>query len=350
MVFESIQPGVPDPMYELKKTADNDQSPLKVDLGVGIYRNENGLYQELSSVREAKKRIAAADLGHDYEITTGNREFLSEASRVMFGNGNIDPENLASVQTISGTGAIHLALLFIARSMSPLTKVFVGVPAWGNYKPALELVHLQITEYQHYDPSTRSFDHRATLDAIQSAPPGSVFILQGCCHNPTGADPIPEQWDEIVDALEEGSHLPLFDLAYQGLGQGLDEDAYAVRLCARRGMEMLVCQSFSKNFAIYGERCGALHIGCRDDKAAANVHDQLRCLIRWEISSSPAYGSRIVKTVLTDDQMTAEWKSELSSMRERIKDLRLQLCHQLTHVLKTPGDWTHITRENGLFA
>lgn len=253
------------------------------------------------------------------------------------------------MQTISGTGAVHLAFLFIARNISPLTKVYVGVPAWGNYKPALELVGLEATEYRHYDPSTRIFDHRATLEVIEGAPSGSLFILQGCCHNPTGADPTPEQWDEIADALEAGGHLPLFDLAYQGLGRGLDEDAYAIRLCARRGMEMLVCQSFSKNFAIYGERCGALHFACRDGKAAANVHDQLRCLIRWEISSSPAFGSRIVKTVLTDDGLTVKWyaelntfaypkltpfrKAELSSMRERIQDLRLQLFHQLTYVL-----------------
>lgn len=185
--------------------------------------------------------------------------------------------------------------------------MFVGVPTWGNYKPALDLVGLQTMEYRHYDPSTRSYDHNSTMLAIEEAPAGSVFIFQGCCHNPTGADPTPEQWSEIVDALKVGRHLPLFDLAYQGLGQGLDEDAYAVRLCARRGLELLACQSFSKSFALYGERCGSLHVACEDSKAAANVHDQLRCLIRWEISSAPAYGSRLVKLVLQDDHMNADW-------------------------------------------
>ncbi|UKZ69362.1 uncharacterized protein TrAtP1_010370 [Trichoderma atroviride] len=326
MIFESVQPGVPDPMYNLKKRADSDLSPSKVDLGVGIYRNEQGAYQELQCVKEAKQVLAKIDLGHDYELTTGNPGFLKEASGIMFGQGGVSPAKgschrtslrasnltnwpvqLASVQTISGSGAVHLAALFISRCISPYIKVFVGVPTWGNYKPALDLVGLQTIEYRHYDPSTRSYDHDSTILAIKEAPEGSAFIFQGCCHNPTGADPTPEQWSEIVDALKVGRHLPLFDLAYQGLGQGLDEDAYAVSLCARRRLEFLACQSLSKNFALYGERCGSLHVICKDSRAAANVHDQLRCLIRWEMSSTPAYGSRLVKLVLQDGHMNADW-------------------------------------------
>lgn len=216
------------------------------------------------------------------------------------------------MQTISGTGAVHLAALFLSRFLPPDTNVYVGVPAWGNYKPAFALVNIQINEYQHFNPTTRTYDHTATLQAMRDAPDGSVFILQGCCHNPTGADPTPDQWDEIADALEAGSHLPLFDLAYQGLGRGIEEDAYPVRLCTQRGMETIVCQSFSKNFALYGERCGALHITCRDRKAAANVHDQLRCLIRWEFSSAPAFGSRLVKIVLADDNLSESWYGPLN--------------------------------------
>ncbi|KAM0326288.1 hypothetical protein ACHAQA_006886 [Verticillium albo-atrum] len=307
MVFETIQPGLPDPMDVLKRGADNDVSSAKVDVGVGIYRNESGLYQELECVSRAKLELAAANAGHDYEITTGNKEFLQRAARVMFGDGNIPLEKLASVQTISGTGAVHLAALFIARCVSPLAQVYVGTPTWGNYRPQLELVGLQVLTYQYYDAVTRTYDHESTLQAMRDAPPSSVFVLQGCCHNPTGVDPSPAQWEEIADAVEAGNHITLLDVAYQGLGRGLDEDAFAVRLFARRGLEMMVCQSFSKNFAIYGERCGALHVACRDGQTAANVYDRLRCLIRWEFSSSPIFGSRVVKTVLSDNVLTESW-------------------------------------------
>lgn len=211
------------------------------------------------------------------------------------------------MQTISGTGAVHLAALFIAQYLAPETKVYVGVPTWGNYRPTFELVGKQVTQFAYIKSSVRSYDHETTIATIASAPPSSVFILQACCHNPTGLDPTPDQWNEILDKIEQGNHLPLFDIAYQGLGKGMAEDAYAARECVRRGIEAFICQSFSKNFAIYGERCGALHVACKTAGAAANVHDRLRCLIRWEVSSSPAYGSRLVNIVLGSDDLQKEW-------------------------------------------
>lgn len=185
--------------------------------------------------------------------------------------------------------------------------MYVGVPAWGNYKPLFELVGLEVVEYAYYDAAKRTLDFHAVLEAARSAPPSSVFILQACCHNPTGMDPTPAQWKELALALQEGGHIPLFDMAYQGLGNGLDEDASAVRLFASMGFDMLVCQSFSKNFALYGERCGALHVVCHNAEISANVYDRLRCLIRWEFSSSPAYGSRLVSIVLNSDRMGQSW-------------------------------------------
>lgn len=185
--------------------------------------------------------------------------------------------------------------------------IYVGVPAWGNYKPLFELTGLEVVEYSYYDSSKRSIDFQSILRAVKGAPPHSVFILQGCCHNPTGADLTPDQWKELAIALRGRDHLPLFDVAYQGLGDGLDEDAYAVRLYASMGFEMFVCQSFSKNFALYGERCGALHAVCGDAEASFRIYDRLRCIIRWEFSSSPAFGSRLVNIVLRSETMTQIW-------------------------------------------
>ncbi|KAG9251639.1 aspartate aminotransferase [Emericellopsis atlantica] len=355
MGFEHIQPGPPDPMYTLKYKADNDTSSEKVDLGVGIYRDEEGHYQGLESVKQAESELFKADPGHDYEMTTGNQDFLAQASQTVFGKKSIAFDKLtvpqvASVQTISGTGAVHLAALFIAQCMSSKTAVYVGVPTWGNYRPAMELVGLRQLEYPYLDEETRTFDHETTLEVIRTAEPSSVFVLQACCHNPTACDPTPAQWEEIIELLHAGKHIPLFDMAYQGLGDGIDEDAYAVRAAARKGLNMFVCQSFSKNMALYGERCGALHVACESSAVAANVHDRLRCLLRWEVSSAPIYGSRLANIVLQNDELKQTWEAELGTMRKRLGQLRRQLFILLTEKFQTPGDWTHITREKGLFS
>lgn len=170
-----------------------------------------------------------------------------------------------------------------------------------------ELVGLEVSEYSYYDSNSRCIDFNSIISAAHSAPPGSIFVVQGCCHNPTGADPTREQWNELAATFKELGHFILLDIAYQGLGNGMDQDAYAVRLFASLGLEMFVCQSFSKNFALYGERCGVLHAVCPDAKTALDVHDRLRCLIRWEFSSSPAYGSRLVEVVLESDQLVDTW-------------------------------------------
>ncbi|KAL6884754.1 pyridoxal phosphate-dependent transferase, partial [Trichoderma evansii] len=351
-MFSSIRKGPADPMYFLKIAADNDTCHEKADLGVGIYRNENGLYSELGAVAQAKTVLAKNDPGHDYEVTIGNERFLDNAARLIFGQNcqPMDSGNITSVQTISGTGANHIAALALRQSISPRPKVFVGTPTWGNYKPIFELVGLEVLEYSYFDTNTRTVDFSSILSAVQAAPPRSVFVLQACCHNPTGADPTKEQWQTLGSVMKKHGHFAFFDIAYQGLGDGLEEDAYAVRLFASLGFEMFICQSFSKNFALYGERCGVLHAVCLNPETATNVRDRLRCLIRWEFSSSPAYGSRLVTIVLESDQLADDWLQELSEIQHRLKSLRKQLHYKLTNVLNTPGDWDHILQETGLFS
>ncbi|GKU09367.1 aspartate aminotransferase [Fusarium langsethiae] len=351
-MFASFQQGPPDPMFFLKNVADQDSSPDKADLGVGIYRNESGQYSELKAVAQAKTVLAKKNLGHDYEITTGNGQFLTHAAHLLFGKEStrLSSGHVASVQTISGTGANHLAALALSQSVSPRPQVYVGTPTWGNYKPIFELVGMEVIEYTYLDPKTRCVDFSSILSAAHSAPSKSVFILQACCHNPTGADLTKEQWQELALVMKQYNHFAFFDIAYQGLGNGIVEDAYPIRLFADLGFEMFVCQSFSKNFALYGERCGALHAVCPNAETAANVHDRLRCLIRWEFSSSPVYGSRLVTIVLESDALTSKWFQELSEMQQRLKSLRKQLHHNLVEVFKTPGDWEHILMETGLFS
>ncbi|CEI70831.1 hypothetical protein FVEN_g691 [Fusarium venenatum] len=351
-MFESFQQGPPDPMFFLKNVADQDSSPEKADLGVGIYRNESGHYSELEAVAQAKLVLAENNPGHDYEITTGNGQFLNHAANLLFGKEcqRLKSGHVASVQTISGTGANHIAALALSQSVSPRPQVYVGTPTWGNYKPIFELVGMEVIEYSYLDPKTRCIDFASILSAAHSAPSRSVFILQACCHNPTGADLAKEQWQELALVMKQHNHFAFFDIAYQGLGNGIVEDAYPIRLFADLEFEMFVCQSFSKNFALYGERCGVLHAVCPSGETAANVHDRLRCLIRWEFSSSPAYGSRLVSIVLESDHLTGDWFKELSHMQQRLKNLRKQLHYNLVEVFKTPGNWEHILMETGLFS
>lgn len=191
--------------------------------------------------------------------------------------------------------------------MQPKPRVYIGVPTWGNHVPIFQDAGLETTTYAYLDSSKHAINFPVILDTIRTAPAGSVFVLQGCCHNPTGVDLSLQQWKQLAAELKAHGHLPFFDTAYQGLGDGLDEDSAGVRVFAEAGMEMLVCQSFSKNFALYGERCGALHVVGHTPEVAANVQDRLRSLIRHTYSSSPAYGSRLVKIVLSDGKLSELW-------------------------------------------
>ncbi|KAH7361191.1 aspartate aminotransferase [Pyrenochaeta sp. MPI-SDFR-AT-0127] len=352
MFFQDVPQGPPDPVYILKNAVDADKSPEKVDLGVGVYRNEQAQYNELGAIREAKTILTKKELGHDYEVTTGDAEFVKNAATVLFGRDckAMQLSNVTSVQAISGTGSIHLAALFLSRCASFKGKsVYIGTPAWGNYEPLFNLVGLEVVKYKYYDATKGSVDFDSVLDAVSKATEGSIFVLQGCCHNPSGADLKPEQWRKLAQAMKPRNLFPFFDMAYQGLGASLDDDAYGLRHFEEQGFELLACQSFSKNFGLYGERCGVLHVVSENEKVAANVYDQLRCLIRWEFSSSPAYGSRLVNTILGSEQLSSKWTDELIVMRQRLVGLRRSLHSELVEARKTPGDWSAILSSTGLF-
>ena len=210
--------------------------------------------------------------------------------------------------------------------------------------------------YPHLDKNF-NLDFASTISNIRSAPKQSIFVLQAVCHNPTGADYTQGQWADIADALRAGGHFAYLDTAYQGLGNGLDEDAWAIRHFAEKGVDMLVCQSFSKNMGLYSERVGALHVVCSSSEIAANVLDQLRSFTRWEVSSSPAYGAQIVETILSDESLAKEWREQLGAARQRLRGLRKELHRLLTEDLATPSPrtssvrgWDQLIEENGLFS
>ena len=279
-----------------------------------------------------------------YDLS-GNPAYATQNSQVV------------SFQTISGTGAVHLGALFLARfyPRSSSQAVYFSSPTWANHNQIFSNVQLPIETYPYFSASTKGLDFHGMLAAIESARPGSIILLHACAHNPTGVDPTREQWKEIARLITEKKHFPFFDCAYQGFASGnLESDAWAVRYFLEQGFEMCVAQSFAKNFGLYGERAGAFHFVTGPGPDASNtiqrIASQLAILQRSEISNPPAYGARIASTILNDPKLFGEWEANLRTMAGRIKDMRSSLREKLESLNGKEGSWKHITDQIGMFS
>lgn len=345
--FASVAGCPVDPVMNIMATYAQDTDKDKIDVSIGVYKTPSGGVYTLPSIAEAKERLAANDPGHSYTSMRGIPDYVAGAREVVFGADLASSNKIASLQTISGTGAIHMALAFL---MAIHRRDFViGVPAWDNYAPMIEHVGGTVHTYRHYDPATGEVDFGALLAAIDLAPTGAVFMLQACCHNPTGADYSQDQWKKISTAIKAKGHFTLFDIAYQGLSTGsLAEDAWPVRYFMEHDMEFMVCQSFSKNLGLYSERSGCLHAVGRDEESVHNVQSQLVSLFRLECSFAPAYGARLVAHVTNDNDLKQQWHGEVAAMASSIVDLRKTVLERLEK-LGTPGKWDHVVKQLGMF-
>jgi aspartate aminotransferase len=271
----------------------------------------------------------------------------------------ISCRQVSSLQTISGTGAVHLGGLFLAKfhPQNPRPSVYLSNPTWANHNQIFTNIGLSITSYPYFSTKTKGLDIDGMLGTLRAAPAGSIIVLHACAHNPTGVDPTPEQWKEIAAVIRERQHFPFFDCAYQGFASGdLARDAWAIRYFVEQGFELCVAQSFAKNFGLYGERAGAFHFVTApgsdvDDATTANQHvaSQLTILQRSEISNPPAYGARIASLILNDAQLFAQWEEDLRTMSGRIIEMRQGLRARL-EAKRTPGNWDHITSQIGMFS
>jgi len=253
-------------------------------------------------------------------------------------------------QSISGTGANFLGATLLQSFYRPGAVILVSKPTWANHHAMFSGVGLKVQEYAYWDKQSLALDLDGMLRDIRNAPDGSIVLLHVCAHNPTGVDPTKEQWGKIADAIKEKGHFPFFDGAYQGFASGdLDADAWSVRYFVERGFELLACQSFAKNFGIYGERAGCLTIVAKDADAAKRVGTQLSKIVRRCYSNPPTFGARVVSTVLNNAELYAEWRNDLKTMAGRINGMRLQL-RSILEELKTPGSWAHITTQIGMFS
>lgn len=362
-VLSGLAPVPLDEIFALNGAYASDSAPQKVSLGVGVYRTDDGKPWPLPVVERAEKALQAENspFRHEYSAIEGDVGFLKLARNLMFGfedndNGNdknsanaAAKQRIASVQTVAGTGANHLGALFLRTHMKPKT-VWLSNPSWGNHFAIWETAGVQYKTYPYYDASNRSFDFQGMMNTLEKeAAPGDVVLLHACAHNPTGLDPTKEQWEDIAELCERKKLFPFFDSAYQGFASGsADEDAWAVRYFFENKpeMEMCVAQSFSKNFGLYGQRVGAFHYVLNDSSRDLQgaVFSNLCQLIRGEYSMGPVGGCGIVKKVLTDEALTAEWHENLKTMSSRIKSMRKALYDELVR-LETPGTWEHIVQQ-----
>lgn len=345
-MFKQLQATAEDPILGLFERYQADARPHKVNLGIGLYTDAAGRLPVLDSVRAVRDALghrAMAPSG--YLPTEGDAALRRAACELVFGDA--DPAFITTVQTLAGTGALALGADFLRRSLGR-REIWVSDPTWGNHAPIFEGSGLAVRHYPYYDPATGGLNFAGMLAALRGLAAGSVVLLQPCCHNPTGVDPSPAQWQQVLDVVAERELLPFFDMAYQGFGRGMQEDAEAVRACVRRGLPCLVASSYSKIFSLYGERIGTLSIHAPD----GHPHDvlgQLKNLVRGRYTCPPAFGAALVAGVLGDAALKRQWQGELEAMRLRMRGVREALHAHLARAAPA-ADWRYLLAQQGMFS
>jgi aspartate aminotransferase len=350
-MFESLRAVPADPILNLSVLYRQDTNPNKVDLGVGVYKDETGHTAIMEAVSRAEERLLTEEDTKAYVGMAGSKRFCDLLAQLTLGaDHNVLADNRVAVaQTPGGSGALRVLGEFI-NVAKPGATVWVGNPTWANHIPVMTSSGLTVKQYPYYDPETRGVDFDAMMAALEAdAQAGDVVLLHGCCHNPSGADLSLEQWQATADLIKAKGLLPYVDIAYQGLGEGMEEDAAGLRLMANTVPEMVIASSCSKNFGLYRERTGTAMIIAATAEQANLAQSQMNSVIRSNYSMPPSHGAMVVETILSDPKLKQMWRDELKTMRKRIKDLR----SQLVDAIKAEGveqDFSFIERQNGMFS
>lgn len=322
-LFSQLQPRPDDPILGLNELFQKDERPEKVNLTVGAYLTDAGVMPLLPTVEEAARRVLARREPHAYIPMSGLPAYNESVRRLLFGAERAPAlsERTATVQTIGGTGALYLAALF-AKNVLGVKLVVVSDPTWGNHIAIFKLAGLEVATYPYYNRTLGGLRFDGMRSALSTLPANTMVLIHACCHNPTGVDLPRDAWSEVVKIVKERNLVPLLDIAYQGLGDGLDEDGYAPRLFADEGVATLVAASSSKNFALYGQRAGALHVLTRSGEEKRTVESILKSLVRSSYSNPPKFAGSVVAEVLADPELEARWRKEVDEMRERMVLMR----------------------------
>lgn len=334
-----------DPILGLTEAFMNDERANKVNLGVGVYLDDQGAVPLLRCIREAGHRILAEPRAHSYLAISGLASYIEAVRSLVFGAGTW--ERIASVQALGGTGALKVGADFL-RAALPEAEVYISDPSWENHRQIFSRAGFKVSTYPYYDADTKGVDVDAMLTAIRQAPHGSIIVLHACCHNPTGYDLDSAQWGQLIEVIVDAGHLPFVDMAYQGFAKGIDDDAAVIRRFLDTGIEFAVSTSFSKSLSLYGQRVGAFHIVGHDPDAAKRSLSQIKICIRANYSNPPRFGAELAAHVLQDPELRADWESELAQMRERIHSLRARLVAELTS--RGVDDMGFIAQQRGMFS
>lgn len=350
-MFENVEAYAGDPILSLMEDFISDRRTEKVNLSIGLYYNEDGIVPQLSAVAKARARYEAqSQQASLYLPMEGLAEYRQVIAPLLFGADHplLQAERIATIQTPGGSGALKIGGEFLKRYF-PRSTLWVSDPSWENHVAIFNGAGLPVNSYPWFDRQSKGVNFSALCDKLADLPPRDIVLLHPCCHNPTGADLTHQQWDKVAEILKQRELIPFLDMAYQGLGGGMDDDAYLVRVIARMGLPALISNSFSKIFSLYGERVGGLSVLCEDASSASRVLGQLKATVRRNYSSPPAFGARLVACVLNDAQLKASWLAEVETMRQRIIAMRQALVTGLKTTLPH-GDFDYLLHQRGMFS
>ncbi|MBH2592511.1 aspartate/tyrosine/aromatic aminotransferase [Serratia marcescens] len=349
-MFEKITAAPADPILGLTDIFRADARPNKINLGIGVYKDETGKTPVLTSVKKAEQYLLENETTKNYLGIEGIPAFASCTQELLFGKESpiVTARRARTAQTPGGTGGLRVAADFIANQTSA-KRIWISNPSWPNHKKVFSAVGLEVLEYAYYDAANHALDFDGLLNSLKQAQAGDVVLFHGCCHNPTGIDPTAEQWAQLAELSVANGWLPLFDFAYQGFANGLEEDAQGLRIFAAKHQELIVASSYSKNFGLYNERVGACTLVAADAETADRAFSQVKAAIRANYSNPPSHGAAVVATILGNDALRAMWEQELTDMRQRIHRMR-QLFVNTLQEKGAQQDFSFIIQQNGMFS
>nr|WP_288354903.1 amino acid aminotransferase [uncultured Pseudomonas sp.] len=349
-LFSAVEMAPRDPILGLNEAFNADKRPDKVNLGVGVYTNEEGRIPLLRAVVEAEAALTAARAPRGYLPIEGIAAYDQAVQKLLLGNDSplIQQGRVITTQAIGGTGALKTGADFLKRLLPDAT-VAISDPSWENHRALFETAGFPVRNYRYYDAFSNGVNRGGLLEDLKNLPARSIVVLHACCHNPTGVDLTPEDWQAVLEIVREREHVPFLDIAYQGFGDGIEEDAAAVRLFAQSGLTFFVSSSFSKSFSLYGERVGALTIVVGDLEEGSRVLSQVKRVIRTNYSNPPTHGASVVAAVLNNPELRVMWETELGEMRDRIRTMRLAMVEQLA-ALNAKRDFGFVAEQRGMFS